>query len=66
MLVTDSEELWQRAVLYHDGAGYQYRFIERKIPAFPGHNFRLTELQAALSLGQLEKNAGHFANYTAE
>ncbi len=55
MLVTDSEELWQRAVLYHDGAGYQYRFIERKIPAFPGHNFRLTELQAALSLGQLEK-----------
>lgn len=55
MLVTDSEELWQRAVLYHDGAGYQYRFIERKIPAFPGQNFRLTELQAALSLGQLEK-----------
>jgi len=55
MLVTDSEELWQRAVLYHDGAGYQFRFIERKIPAFPGQNYRLTELQAALSLGQLEK-----------
>ena len=55
MLVTNSEELWQRAVLYHDGAGYQYRFIERKIPAFPGQNYRLTELQAALSLGQLEK-----------
>lgn len=55
MLVTNSEELWQRAVLYHDGAGYQFRFIERKIPAFPGQNYRLTELQAALSLGQLEK-----------
>ncbi len=55
MLVTDSEELWQRAVLYHDGAGYQFRFIERKIPAFPGQNYRLTELQAALSLGQLKK-----------
>lgn len=55
MLVTDSEELWQRAVLYHDGAGYQFRFSERKIPAFPGQNYRLTELQAALSLGQLEK-----------
>lgn len=55
MLVTDSEELWQRSVLYHDGAGYQFRFIERKIPAFPGQNYRLTELQAALSLGQLEK-----------
>lgn len=55
MLVTDSEELWQRAVLYHDGAGYQFRFVERKIPAFPGQNYRLTELQAALSLGQLEK-----------
>lgn len=55
MLVTNSEELWQRAVLYHDGAGYQFRFLERKIPAFPGQNYRLTELQAALSLGQLEK-----------
>jgi len=55
MLVTDSEELWQRAVLYHDGAGYQFRFLERKIPAFPGQNYRLTELQAALSLGQLAK-----------
>jgi 8-amino-3,8-dideoxy-alpha-D-manno-octulosonate transaminase len=55
MLVTDSEELWQRAVLYHDGAGYQFRFTDRKIPAFPGQNYRLTELQAALSLGQLEK-----------
>lgn len=55
MLVTNSEELWQRAVLYHDGAGYQFRFTERKIPAFPGQNYRLTELQAALSLGQLGK-----------
>lgn len=55
MVVTDSEEMWQRAVLYHDGAGYQFRFVERKIPAFPGQNYRLTELQAALSLGQLEK-----------
>ncbi len=55
MVVTNSEELWQRAVLYHDGAGYQFRFIPRKIPAFPGQNYRLTELQAALSLGQLEK-----------
>ena len=55
MLVTDDEETWQRAVLYHDGAGYQFRFIDRKIPAFPGQNYRLTELQAALSLGQLTK-----------
>lgn len=55
MIVTNSEELWQRAVLYHDGAGYQFRFTPRKIPAFPGQNYRLTELQAALSLGQLEK-----------
>lgn len=55
MIVTNSEELWQRAVLYHDGAGYQFRFIERKIPAFPGQNYRLTELQAALSLGQLKR-----------
>ncbi|HHY09858.1 MAG TPA: aminotransferase class I/II-fold pyridoxal phosphate-dependent enzyme [Firmicutes bacterium] len=55
MLVTDSEIMWQRAVLYHDGAGYQFRFIERKIPAFPGQNYRLTELQAALSLGQIAK-----------
>lgn len=55
ILVTNSEKMWQRAVLYHDGAGYQFRFIERKIPAFPGQNYRLTELQAALSLGQIAK-----------
>ena len=57
MLVTNSETMWQRAVLYHDGAGYQFRFISRKIPAFPGQNYRLTELQAALSLGQIGKMA---------
>ncbi len=55
MVVTDSETMWQRAVLYHDGAMYQFRFTERKIPAFPGQNYRLTELQAALSLGQIGK-----------
>jgi dTDP-4-amino-4,6-dideoxygalactose transaminase len=55
MLVTNSEEVWQRAVIYHDGAMYQFRFTERKIPAFAGQNYRLTELQAALSLGQIEK-----------
>ena len=55
MLVTNSQELWERAALYHDGAGYQFRFMERTIPAFPGQNYRLTELQAALSLGQLGK-----------
>ena len=55
MLVTDSEEVWQRAVIYHDGAMYQFRFTERKIPAFAGQNYRLTELQAALSLGQIQK-----------
>jgi len=55
MVVTDSEEIWQRAVIYHDGAMYQFRFTERKVPAFAGQNYRLTELQAALSLGQIEK-----------
>ena len=35
MVVTNSETMWQRAVLYHDGAMYQFRFTERKIPAFP-------------------------------
>ena len=55
MLVTDSEEIWQRAVIYHDGAMYQFRFTERKVPAFAGQNYRLTELQAALSLGQIAK-----------
>lgn len=55
MVVTDSEEMWQRAVIYHDGAMYQFRFTERKVPAFAGQNYRLTELQAALSLGQIEK-----------
>jgi dTDP-4-amino-4,6-dideoxygalactose transaminase len=55
MVVTNSEEMWQRAVIYHDGAMYQFRFTERKVPAFAGQNYRLTELQAALSLGQIEK-----------
>jgi len=53
MVVTDDENIWQRATMFHDCAMYPFRFTEMKIPSFAGQNYRLTELQAALCLGQI-------------
>jgi 8-amino-3,8-dideoxy-alpha-D-manno-octulosonate transaminase len=54
MLVTDDDRLHQRALLYHDVAGGQ----RNNVPAdeiLPGINYRLSELQGAIALVQLQR-----------
>ncbi|WP_428623630.1 DegT/DnrJ/EryC1/StrS family aminotransferase, partial [Sedimenticola sp.] len=51
MVVTDNEDVYKRMVLYRNhGMG-----VRRYWHEVPGYNFRLTNLQAALGLAQLEK-----------
>ncbi len=55
IMVTDDEIVWQRAALYHDCGRNPFHFHELKVPTFAGQNYRITELQAALCLGQMER-----------
>ncbi|NPA07032.1 MAG: DegT/DnrJ/EryC1/StrS family aminotransferase [Chloroflexi bacterium] len=57
MVVTDDEELFRRARSYHN---HGHAFLPGVPPGeepgiMPGFNFRMTELQAAVGLAQLEK-----------
>jgi dTDP-4-amino-4,6-dideoxygalactose transaminase len=54
MVITDNDEVWKRAVMFHDVAGgRRYRFPEEEI--LWGINFRMPELLAAVALVQLGK-----------
>ncbi len=55
VVVTDSEPVWQRAAMYHDCGQNPFKYSERKIETFSGQNYRITELQAALCLGQIDR-----------
>ncbi len=60
MVVTDREELWQRAVMYHDPVGgRRYRFPSERV--LWGTNCRLAELLAAVALVQLGRLEGLLA-----
>jgi perosamine synthetase len=53
LVVTNSEELGERMVLYRShGMDRAKRFYWHEVP---GHNFRLTNIQAAVGVAQLEK-----------
>ena len=54
MVVTDDELTYQRCLMQHDSA---IRFWKggATIPSFPGENYRLSELSAALALAQFGK-----------
>jgi 8-amino-3,8-dideoxy-alpha-D-manno-octulosonate transaminase len=57
MVITQDEDLYNRAVMVHDVVGGQ----RNKIPAeqiIPGLNFRLSELQGAVMLAQLQRLDG--------
>jgi dTDP-4-amino-4,6-dideoxygalactose transaminase len=57
MLITNSEEVYKRAVMFHDVIGGQRNHIpENQI--LPGINFRMPELLAAVALVQLGKLEG--------
>ncbi|RLE94836.1 MAG: glutamine--scyllo-inositol aminotransferase [Thermoprotei archaeon] len=52
-VVTDNEELYKRAVAFHDVAAYYRK--PGYIPPIPGLNFRMSELTAAVLIEQLKK-----------
>jgi dTDP-4-amino-4,6-dideoxygalactose transaminase len=60
MVITDDEEVWQRAVMYHDVAGgLRYGMPRERILA--GVNYRMPELLAAVALVQLGRLDGLLA-----
>jgi 8-amino-3,8-dideoxy-alpha-D-manno-octulosonate transaminase len=54
LVVTDDEESYQRCLMAHDSA-IRFWQGDSAIPSFPGENFRLSELAAALALAQFGK-----------
>ncbi len=54
LLLTDNDEYYDKARMYHDAA---VRFWEQDsgMPAFPGVNFRMSEVSGALALVQLSR-----------
>lgn len=54
MVVTNDEEAYQRCLMAHDSA-IRFWQGEATIPSFPGENFRISELSAALALAQFQK-----------
>jgi 8-amino-3,8-dideoxy-alpha-D-manno-octulosonate transaminase len=55
-VVTNSREIYQRADMYHDH-GHDHSQEDRGAEGhpFPGYNFRITELQAAVGCAQMSK-----------
>src|SRR5689334_9819082 len=56
LVVTDDEEAHQRCLMAHDSA-IRFWKSEAELPSFPGENYRLSELSAALALAQFPKMA---------
>jgi len=57
MIISDNDEVWQRAVMYHDvtgGSARGYPFEQELC----GINFRMPELLAAVNLVQLKRHEG--------
>jgi len=54
MVVTDEDRFYQRCLMQHDSAVRFWRG-GGGIPSFPGENYRLSELSAALALAQFGK-----------
>lgn len=65
MLVTDDEATFQRARMQHDGAMGFWGEPPAGIPPILGTNYRLSELAAALVLGQYPRLAGLLESFRA-
>ena len=57
MVVTDDEITYQRCMMQHDSA-IRFWGVQAAIESFPGENYRLSELSAALALAQFDRMAG--------
>jgi 8-amino-3,8-dideoxy-alpha-D-manno-octulosonate transaminase len=64
MVITDSEEVWKRAVMYHDVIGGMRNHIPMEENLW-GINFRMPELLAAVMLVQLRRLEGLLASMRA-
>jgi len=64
VMITDDQELYEKARMYHDAA---VRFWDQDagMPAFPGVNFRMSEVTGALALVQLFRLEGLLARMRA-
>ena len=56
-VLTRSPELYERAAIYHDDA-HCFRGIDQGIPAFPGVNYRMSEIAGAIACAQADRLPG--------
>lgn len=64
LLVTDNEDIYEKARMYHDAA-VRFWDQDKGMPAFPGVNFRMSEIAGALTLVQLGRLEGLLARMRA-
>ncbi len=57
IVVTDDEITYQRCMMQHDSA-IRFWGVQAAIESFPGENYRLSELSAALALPQFDRMPG--------
>ena len=60
-VLTNKYDLYDRAAIYHDDA-HCFRVIEKGIPSFPGVNYRMSEIAAAVGLAQMDRLSGIVAD----
>ena len=60
-VLTNQYDLYDRAAIYHDDA-HCFRGIEKGIPSFPGVNYRMSEIAAAVGLAQMDRLSGIVAD----
>lgn len=66
MVVTDSQEIFDRAAIRHDSAMCYWRPGQSSVQPFPGENFRLNEMEGALGVvqfGRLESILSRLRNH---
>ncbi len=63
-VLTNSQDLYERAAIYHDDA-HCFRGIDKGIPAFPGVNYRMSEVAGALACAQMDRLPGILADLRA-
>ncbi len=58
-LVTDDKQIYERALIYHDGgAPFRPRYGDLSTPFFIGTNYRMTEIQGAILNVQIKRLDG--------
>jgi dTDP-4-amino-4,6-dideoxygalactose transaminase len=53
-VLTNDPSLYERAAIYHDDA-HCFRGVDKGIPAFPGVNYRMSEIAGSVGCAQIER-----------